>query len=228
MLALARKRATREAAQSPHGGQASGTAYDLLLGQLAEHRRQLKDIQSIERKIAAKAVFLPVYAHWLAATLAANTGATDLVFSTCLVWTMDVGDYARALELAEYAMRHSLDTPDNFERSLPAALQEEFAIGYLSGKWPADLPAAPALQRVADLTQDSDVQIRAKLHKAIGYALAGKQGADEINVEALEVETAKACLAHLTRALTLHEQVGVKKDVERITRALKKAGQLPA
>src|SRR5574343_257346 len=102
MQALARKRAIREAASSPYGAEAQGTAYELLLGQLAAHRRQLKDIQSIERKIAAKADFLPTYWAWISATLKGGQGAQDQVFTTCLIWCMDCSQFEQALSMARY------------------------------------------------------------------------------------------------------------------------------
>ena len=50
-------------------------------------------------------------------------------------------------------------------------------------------------------------EVRAKLHKAIGYGLAAS-------------DPAKA-LDHLRRALQLFANVGVKKDIERLERELK-------
>lgn len=177
MRAKLRAQARQVAAADPHGGPATSDAHQLLLAQLVEHRRRLKDIQSVERKIEAKRVFLAEYEPWIDGTLAGGTGAQDPIVSTVLVWHIDAGNYVRALEIARYALRHDLALPDQYERSLPVALIDEFAAAFLSGKMPADA-ARQILPAVAELTADHDApdQARAKLHKALGYALLDKVG----------------------------------------------------
>lgn len=48
---------------------AHANAYELMLMQLAEHRRRLKQVQSIERKIEAKRTMLPEYMPWVQGVL---------------------------------------------------------------------------------------------------------------------------------------------------------------
>ena len=66
------------------------------------------------------------------------------------------------------------------------------------------------LVAVEQLTRDADMhdQIRAKLHKALGYAsrTTGQLEDAQINLE---------------RALGLNDRIGVKKDLERLERELK-------
>ncbi|MEI6418722.1 MAG: phage terminase small subunit, partial [Sphingomonadales bacterium] len=57
------------AAPPPSDGPAA-TAYDQMLMQLAEDRRRLHDIQSIERKIALKAELIGSYDAWVDGALA--------------------------------------------------------------------------------------------------------------------------------------------------------------
>ena len=64
-----------EAAAKPDARHA--TYYEIQLMQLAEHRRQLKAIQSIERKVELKHKLLPEYDAWIDGTLAADHGAQD-------------------------------------------------------------------------------------------------------------------------------------------------------
>ncbi|WP_422086393.1 phage terminase small subunit [Variovorax sp.] len=74
--------------------------------------------------------------------------------------------------------------------------------------------------------QDAPDQARAKLHKAIAYAALGKvQNADEVDLSAIEPEALSVALARLQRALELDSNACVKKDIERIERALAKAGK---
>ena len=81
----ARMLAAQSAAASPAGGEVLGGEYELMLAQLVEHRRQLKDIQSIERKIEAKRVFLPIYKAWVESAVEHGNGAQDQVLMTVLV-----------------------------------------------------------------------------------------------------------------------------------------------
>lgn len=225
MLARERKLAARAAATTPHGATVTGSAYELMLAQLIEHKRALKDIQSVERKIEAKRSFLPVYDAWVTAALEHGRGAQDLVLMTLLVWYLDVGDFARGLAVAEYAIRHGLTLPDQYDRKLPTLLLDEVAGAALAGKIPAET-ALQVLQQVEALTAEHDApdQARAKLQKAIGYALIGRLWASDVDIAALPLDVAQAALPPLRRALELFEGVGVKKDIERLERRLKAAG----
>lgn len=222
--AKARAEARRAAAQDPHGGPVSSDAHTLLLAQLVEHRRRLKDIQSVERKIEAKRIFLPTYDDWIDATLADGRGAQDPIVTTVMVWHIDAGHYERALQIARYAMRHELELPDQYERSLPVALIDEFGAAALTGKM-TSAQARVILREVADLTAEADApdQARAKLHKAIGYAAFGRQGSAEVDLADVPPEACKYALTHCRRALELYDMVGTKKDIERLERRLRQA-----
>ena len=69
--------AALQGAANPQFDQARANAYELQLMQLAEHRRTLKGIQSIERKIDVKRTMLPVYKPWIDGLLAADRGGQD-------------------------------------------------------------------------------------------------------------------------------------------------------
>ena len=70
--------AALQGAANPQFDQVRANAYELQLMQLAEHRRTLKGIQSIERKIDAKRTMLPVYKPWIDGLLAADRAALAL------------------------------------------------------------------------------------------------------------------------------------------------------
>ena len=190
--------------------------YDLMLMQLTEHRRRLKQIQSIERKIELKRGLLPEYAAYVTGVLESDCGRQDDVLMTVLVWRIDIGDIAGALEIAAYAIRHDLQTPDRYERSTACLIAEEVADTELK-LMDGDTPIPPELITMTlDMTTDQDMfdQVRAKLLKAQGLALiqAGQQA------EAMEP---------LKRALALDERCGVKKLIETTERELKKLGAAP-
>ena len=216
--------AAQASAAAPHGGQVQGSLYELMQAQLYEHRLALKNIQSIERKIEAKRTFLPVYDAYVDGALAGGNGAQDMVLTSVMVWHIDIGSFQRALHIGSYALQHGLALPDQYDRDVATLLIDEFSTAALTGKVPAD-QAVQILTAVSDLTAayDAPDQARAKLHKAIGYALVGKTGPAEVDYTTLDFAPARAALPHLQRALELFENVGVKKDMERLERRLKDA-----
>lgn len=203
------------------------SGHELMLAQLAEHKRALKQIQSIERKADAKRGMLPEYAAWIQGTLEADTGVQDEVFMTIMVWHIDVGDFAGALPLASYAIRHGLVMPDQYQRTTACLIAEEYAAMTIKAT-EAGVPVDnEALAEVASLVTDEDMpdEVRAKLHKAMGYAAL-------VLVEKLADAELQECrqyaLEQLQRALQLHERVGVKKDIERLERDIKNAAPADA
>lgn len=203
--------------------QMSGNAYDLALAMLFADRRRLKEIKSIQGKVAAKREMLPAYRPYIAGVLAANAGVQDEVLVTVLTWALDIGDLEYALALGAYAMGHGLETPDRFERDTPSLLLEQLADELLAlfeanrnpADWPAEtLPPSRLVDLTAlalELTRASDMhdQIRAKGFRAHGYALrAAGQPAE--------------ALTALRQALDLNDKCGVKKDIERLEREVKK------
>lgn len=208
--------AAAAAAGAPGESLAGASRYELMLAKLATDRRRLKEVQSIERKRLVKLEVLPEYADYVAGALEGGRGAQDDVLVTVMVWRIDVGDYAGALAIAGYALQHRLTLPDQYERTLATVIAEEFAESALialkaeGGKFDID-----QLLQVATLTDAADMpdQVRAKLYKAIGYALQ---------------DDPAAALPYLRRAVELDDRVGAKKDIERLEKALKAAGEKPA
>jgi len=125
-----------------------------------------------------------------------------------MVWRIDSGDLAGAMQIGRYAIAHNLAMPDQYKRTTACLLAEEAAEVALRGgtEQPGD---ANQLLAVGDLVVEQDMpdEVRAKLFKAIGYALAP--------------DSKKAAIAIFKRALELHAKVGVKKDIERLEREIK-------
>jgi nitrogen fixation-related uncharacterized protein len=229
--AVLRKQAVAQAQAAATSGTATGSAYELLQAQLFQHTRDLKNIQSVERKIGFKAEVLPLYFPWIEGVLQADGGGEDMVFTTVFVWCIDVGQFDQAIAMADHILRHGLALPDRYQRSAAVTLMDEFADASLrpSTQGTDAAPSLAHLIAVRDLTDAHDApdQARAKLYKAIGYAVAQRKTAND-NYETLDAITVDAALAALTRAAELHKDSGVKKDIERLERrkdALKKAAQ---
>jgi len=193
------------ASAAPGGSLAGASAYELMLAKLATDRRRLKAIQSIERKIDVKrAELLPEYVEYVAGALRGGRGAQDDVLTTVMIWRIDAGDFAGALDIARYALAHRMTLPDQYDRPLATAIAEEFAQAALAAFKLGETFDASQLAEVMTLTESADMhdQVRAKLHKALGKAL---QESDSMSA-----------LDHLRRALQLDERAGVKQDIARL------------
>ncbi|WOE85874.1 phage terminase small subunit [Aeromonas veronii] len=206
-----RKLAALQGAANPQFDQVTANAYELQLMQLAEHRRTLKGIQSIERKIDAKRTMLATYKPWIDGLLAADRGGQDDVLVTVTLWHLDTGDLAGALPMADYVIRHKLNTPDQYERTAPTLIAEEVADTAIKLQEAGTGPDLFLLINYLRLLQDCDIfdQVRAKLHKAVGRAYLAEGGKEP-------------AAEHYRRALELHDKVGIKKELEVLERDIKK------
>ncbi|SEG43850.1 phage terminase small subunit [Billgrantia desiderata] len=191
-----------------------GDAFELMQAALFEDYRRLKATQSMERKAEIKREILPQYADYVAGVLERGQGAQDDVLMRVMLWRIDAGDLAGAVEIARYALAHGLNPPDQFERGTAAVIAEEVAdqaLKQLEAESSDATILLHLLSEVETLSASADMhdQIRAKLHKSLGYAAR----------DAGQLELAQQ---HLTRAIELNERVGVKRDLEQIAREIKK------
>ncbi|WP_413728696.1 phage terminase small subunit [Sodalis sp. RH19] len=214
MLSPARRHMLRQsaidAAQRDGNPLRHASGYDLMLLKLNEDKRRLKQVRSQERKAELKRQLLPDYAPWVAGVLAEGRGAQDAILMTVMIWRLDAGDIAGALDIARYALHHKLATPDSFTRPTPYLLAEDVAEAASRAYMAKEPVNADLLLDTLALTATEDMpdQVRAKLHKITGYALHAMGLADP-------------ALAHLKRALQLHSRCGVIKDIERLERQLR-------
>lgn len=198
--------------------------------QLQADRRALKEIKGTERKVAAKIAMLPAYAGWCDGVLAAGggqRGPLDQVFTTLMAWTIDVGDYVKALPMVEHAVIHKLDMPAEFSRdpltfAIDQICEDAIRAYDLGGELAQAFPAA-VLPMLQDLVDEHDIdlhdEVEAKLHKALGLAImAGADPDDEDDLRQRRQQTLKAYL----RAIEIFPRIGVKKDIERLQRELRK------
>ena len=223
----ARVLAERAAADAAPGGMTGGSAYEMMLYKLANDRRSLSSIQSMERKIEVKANLLPEYQDWIDGVLSKGQGGQDDVFTALLVWHIDCGEYARAVEMARYALNHKLTLPDQFNRDIPTMLLDEFSAAFLKGKLAGDpVGAVEILAQVQHMTEHCDApdQARAKLLKAIAYAMLAvlDQAGDEL-LKASQLPQAEVAHQLMERAVQLFPGVGVKPTMERLRTRIVKA-----
>lgn len=201
-----------EAAQQKNDPLRHANGYELMMLKLYEDKRKLKQIRSQERKAELKRQLLPDYAPWVAGVLAEGNGAQDAILMTVMIWRLDAGDIPSALDIARYALRHKLAPPGNFARSTPYLIAEDVAESATRAHEAGEPVNIDHLMQTMELTDAEDMpdQVRAKLHKITGYVLR-------------ETGRAELALNHLKRALQLHNGCGVKKDIERLERAIRTA-----
>ncbi|CAM3517461.1 hypothetical protein BS639_08930 [Rouxiella silvae] len=219
MLTPARKHFENVMAQNRGNGAstlADQTAYEQILHRLRIDQNRLKGIQANKAKAEEKQKLLPDYQGWVDGTLAADSGQADDVLTRVMLWHIDAGNIAEALRIGEYVIRHKLSMPDKFNRTAAVTLMDEICDPVL-----AAFKAAPNVATVnVDLlkaldgltaNEDAPEAVRAKLWKAIGYTL---RTAEATQPEALE---------YLQKAIAEFSDIGVKRDIELLTRLLKKA-----
>lgn len=197
-----------QAAQREQAPLRHATAYEQMLVKLAEDRRTLKNIRSNERKAEKKRELLPFYAPWVAGVLADGRGAQDDIVMTVMLWRLDAGDIAGALEIAPYALKYGL-TSDH-RRTTPYMLVEEVALAaqrLRDAGEPVDLALLQTTLSLTDGTYVPDM-VRARLHKITGLTLRDAGQSAE-------------ALAQFLRAMQLDRNAGVRKEIERLERALK-------
>lgn len=215
--------AAESAAAAVDNPLALANGYELMLAKLANDRRRLKDVQSMELKAELKRELLPEYVPYVEGVLAAGAGVQDDVLMTVLIWRIDAGDSAGALEIARYAIAHRLSLPDQYQRTTATLIAEEVADAAKRARDGGQKADVATLQAVLELTSDQDMpdQVRAKLHKELGLAIGGGLTFDPPTSELIASGT--AALDHLKRAMQLNDKVGVKKEIEKLERELKNA-----
>lgn len=221
MRVLAAKEEQRVAAESEFGA-TRGEAFELNMAQLYEFKKRLKDVQSTQEKARLKRTMLPELDPYIDTVLANGTGKPNEVLMTALVWNIDAGSYARALQIAGYALQHQLPLPDQYKRNLPTLLQDEISEAILQGSLKGD-EAMQVAGTVLQMTEqlDSHDQAKAKLYKAGAYALLGRDSKTTVDYKTVPIAVAKQALPLLQRAMTLFAAIGVKKDIERLEQRIR-------
>lgn len=207
--------------------------YRQLLASLHNDLRALHDIQSVDGKIERKRAMITAYQPWVVGALAAGTATDagpgtavqDEIVATMLVWALDLLDWANAVAIAEHMLRHGVTLPERYKRDVATFLVDRVAD---TAKATPEAVSLDLAREVLALTADRDMpdQARAKLHRAIGLRLmddaANFDPSAETALAGGKAALVDAALAALTEALRLDQNVGVKKQIEQLTRDAKK------
>ncbi|WP_313801021.1 phage terminase small subunit [Sphingobium sp.] len=231
--ALLAQGATTAVPDEPRADTEAGKEYASLRVALHEDLRKLADVESIEARNPMKAEMAKLYTDWIEGALAAGEqgqASQDEILVTNMIWAIDYRDFDYALHLAAHVLKFNLALPERYNRNPACFVAEEIAMVALGQHETVTLEQ---LLRALALTDGADMPdpARAKVHKAIGRAYercaeAFDPTADNAPAGGKAAYTDEA-LTHLMRALELDRNVGVKKDIERVTRQLKALAETP-
>ncbi|WP_081668473.1 phage terminase small subunit [Sphingomonas phyllosphaerae] len=190
--------------------------------------RRLKDIKSVANKIAVKQVMIGEYRAWCDGLLEAGRNAergplaptgADEVLPTIMVWAIDIGFWAYALELAEHVLRHDVALPARYKRDPATLIVEQIAEAALNAQSAGNAFPIDVLEQVEALVDGIDMhdEVRAKLLKAIGTEVA--RGVDAASTDDAR-RLATAAIERLAAAQALHDRVGVKTQIRGLEKVL--------
>lgn len=188
------------------------TPYQHLLKQLHADKAILKNIKSHQDKQQAKADLLPQYAEWLQGVLTSGAIAeSDQITPTLLVWQLDCGLLNETMPLAQIAMNSKAESPDEFQRSLPEIIVEQYAEQISAG---AEITPENINILVGWATEKSENGqhvhnlpdlIRAKMLKAAGEYF-----------EDVEPPNQELVLSLYSQAVEYKNKIGLKKKIAQL------------
>ena len=216
---------------APSADTQAGQEYAALKVLLHDNLRTLADTASIEARNPKKAEMAKAFSDWIEGVLKAGEhgqAAQDEILVTNMIWAIDYRDFDYALRLAAHVLKFHLVLPERYNRTPACFVAEEIATVALANHEAVTLEQ---LVQTRALVEGADMpdQAMAKLHKAIGRAYERKAEAFDPASENAPAGGKAAyldeALTHCRRALELDHNAGVKKDIERLQRALKAASE---
>ncbi|QGA43042.1 terminase [Acinetobacter nosocomialis] len=201
-------------------------AYEQQLLQLNSDKNRLKNIQSKQNKIELKRQLIPNYKPYVEGILEVKPGFQDAVITEILVWSIDIGDFDFALDIAEYILKYGLKLPDRFERSEACFVTEDIAeefLKLLKTEAGIDQKGLDQLVRLERLITDKSLpqnrldmpdEVKAKLYLALG------KGEMQFLTGDLENDLPRSVHAQcwLEKALDLDDKCGGRTDLNKMSK----------
>ncbi len=150
----------------------NATEYELMLVKLHSDINRLSGIKAVEGRIPIKLEILPEYDAWCEGVMAADSTRQDDVFVTVFAWYLDVGNFNRALSMAEFIITHNLVLPERFNRD-PATFLIDSLVEHAASPHGVSLPI---LLQAETLINGLDMHDKpaAKFFKVLGDAYAAE------------------------------------------------------
>lgn len=176
---------------------------------LQSYLDQLSNIRAIDKKIEMKKQWLPEFQGFIDASLAQSPAEQNHALMHLLAWSIDVADFALAARIGQHAILNGMVMPERYKRTVAEVLAEDIGEACIKNVALA-VEHAQLLESIAEMVRGEDLvnQAHAKLYKALGLGLEASQPTE--------------ALSAFKNALRLNENVGVKKNIEKLERLLKR------
>ncbi|OQX02722.1 MAG: hypothetical protein BWK73_41765 [Thiothrix lacustris] len=165
--------AGRVAPRAHPSSQHPANYHKLMLVKLDKDKHDLRAIKSQFQRQVKKLAILFEYADYLTTVINSGDAKHNETLVTICLWALDTMQVDYFITLAEYALRHRMNSPQGFKRTLPELLMEEFSGYVLDYDKPSEM--LDRLQHLGELTNKDKCaiadEITAKFYKAQGLAL---------------------------------------------------------
>ena len=176
---------------------------------LQSYLDQLSNIRAIDKKVEFKKQWLPEFQGYIDACLAQSPAEQNHALMHLLVWAIDVEDLALAARIGQHAILNGMVMPERYKRTVAEVLAENIGEACIKN---VDLAIehADLLESITEMIRGEDIvnEAHAKIYKALGLGL--------------EESKPTEALAAFKNALRLNVNVGVKKNIEKLERLLKR------
>ena len=172
------------------------------------HLNILKDMKSIQERIAKKAEWLPEYQGYIDGCLAVSPAPQNTVLVHLMIWAIDANEFELAVRIAEYAVLNDMVMPEGYTRTTAEFVTEQCAEVFIDDTSFA-IANASLIERIINLGEGEQMvdEVRAKIYRALGDALNQAQPMEAVSA--------------YKNALRYNPKAGCKKDLEQLEKRLR-------
>lgn len=172
------------------------------------HLNILKDMKSIQERIAKKAEWLPEYLGFIEGCLAVSPAPQNTTLVHLMIWATDANDFELAVRIAEYVVLNDMVMPEGYTRTTAEFVTEQCAEVFINDTELA-IANASLIERIISLGDGEQIvdEVRAKIYRALGDALNQAQPMEAVSA--------------YKNALRYNPKAGCKKDLEQLEKRLR-------
>ena len=187
--------------------------FGLLLVELDNDKKTLKNITSIADKIAHKRdVLVPKYLHGIDKYIEAGAKHPSPIFSAVIVWLFDIGDLDTFIKWCIIAIEKNISTPENIKRNWETFCADSI-FSWAEKQIEKGNSIEPYFSFVFEKIQSCEwrlfEKISAKYYKLSALQLLRNENGEVKVTHVCDIETLKKALDFLIKADELNPQVGV-------------------
>lgn len=172
------------------------------------HLNILKEMKSIQERIAKKAEWLPEYLGFIEGCLAVSPAPQNTTLVHLMIWATDANDFELAVRIAEYVVLNDMVMPEGYTRTTAEFVTEQCAEVFINDTELA-IANASLIERIISLGDGEQIvdEVRAKIYRALGDALNQAQPMEAVSA--------------YKNALRYNPKAGCKKDLEQLEKRLR-------